>query len=168
MPSALSTESLVPVVVSPQLQYFLCFMVKENWGLEKNYFVEVYPGGEWLSWDINPGLSDSKPTLVWRMHCFSQHFGVRGRWGGSGYSWGMLTVLRLASDNQPLYSPIFYMDIIKKIPGLQDSSEWVMFLVGGSWSHFSAIWAPSFSPKAKSLFHLPAAQPGPHDGGQLW
>lgn len=53
MPSALSTESLVPVV-SPQLQYFLCFMIKENWGLEKNYFVEVYPGGEWLSWDINP------------------------------------------------------------------------------------------------------------------
>lgn len=38
-------------------------------------------------------------------------------WGGGGCSWGMLTVLRLAPENQPLYSPIFYMEIIKRSLG---------------------------------------------------
>lgn len=33
-------------------------------------------------------------------------------WGGGGCSWGMLTVLWLAPENQPLYSPIIYMEII--------------------------------------------------------
>lgn len=57
-------------IVPPYQHYFLYFTDEKTWGLEEYWLVEVPPGGEWLSWDMNPGLSDFRPTLVLRMHCF--------------------------------------------------------------------------------------------------